>query len=158
MGSVKIGPYGVIKRIKITNRLGILISITLLWSPLSSEFIMKKDDIAYGRNADAKEYVEGFFDKSILQKFEIFSYRNAAGILASSFPEQFEDILRALNSFQITEQMIRIPGGSKGPIAKYVDTLFVDNWRELRISADLHVKLLDANKKEEIVRQYVKEG
>ena len=119
---------------------------------------MKKDDIAYGRNADAKEYVEGFFDKSILQKFEIFSYRNAAGILASSFPEQFEDILRALNSFQITEQMIRIPGGSKGPIAKYVDTLFVDNWRELRISADLHVKLLDANKKEEIVRQYVKEG
>ena len=119
---------------------------------------MKKDDTEYGRNADAKEYVEGFFDKDILQKFEIFSYRNAAGILASSFPEQFEDILEALRSFQITEQMIRIPGGSKGPIAKYVDTLFVDNWRELRISADLHVKLLDAKKKEEIVHHYVKEG
>ncbi len=54
--------------------------------------------------------------------------------------------------------MIRLSGDSKGPIAKYVDTLFMKNWRELKISADLHVKLLDANKREEVVCSYTKEG
>lgn len=56
--------------------------------------------------------------------------------------------------------MIRTPGGSKGPIAKYVDTLFTESngWRETRISADLHVKLLDAKKTDFVVDQYVRDG
>ena len=54
--------------------------------------------------------------------------------------------------------MIREPGGSKGQIAKYVDTLFSDGWAETRISADLHVKLLHAKKKNEIIDQYTREG
>lgn len=119
---------------------------------------MAKDDVSFGRGADPESYVKGLFDADLLSKFEIFSYRNAAGILATSFPKQFEAILDALRAFQISETMIRIPGGSKGPIAKYVDTLFVNDWRELRITADLHVKLLDANKQEEVVREYTKEG
>jgi len=120
--------------------------------------VTSKSDISHGRGSDPKEYIAGLFDADILSKFEIFSYRNAAGILASSFPKQFDDLLNALRAFEISESMIRVPGGSKGPIAKYVDTLFVDDWRELRISADLHVKLLDANKREEIVREYIKTG
>ena len=117
-----------------------------------------KDDISYGRGADGPSYVDGIFGKELCKKFEIFSYRNAAGILYSSFPDQFKDLLSALRTFEITETMIRLPGGSKGPIAKYVDTLFMKNWRELKISADLHVKLLDANKREEVVRSYTREG
>ena len=117
-----------------------------------------KDDVSFGRGADQTSYVEGIFGHPLCNKFEIFSYRNAAGILSSSFPKQFEEIVAALNAFEITQKMIRLPGGSKGPIAKYVDTLFIDNWKELRISADLHVKLLDANKREEIVEEYTKQG
>ncbi|WP_157994827.1 BglII/BstYI family type II restriction endonuclease [Paracoccus tegillarcae] len=48
-------------------------------------------------------------------------------------------------------------GGSKGPIAKYVDTLFDDNWQETRISADLHVQLHHA-KRDELLDEYVREG
>jgi len=120
--------------------------------------LTKKVDTSHGRGADSQEYVKSLFGNDICSKFEIFSYRNAAGILASGFPKQFQDLLEALNKFHITETMIRVPGGSKGPIAKYVDTLFVDGWRELRISADLHVKLLDANKKNDVVREYTREG
>ncbi|WP_409433388.1 BglII/BstYI family type II restriction endonuclease [Litorimonas sp. RW-G-Af-16] len=120
--------------------------------------LFHEGDVSSGRGSDSNEFVNSLFSKKINSKFEIFSYRNAAGILSTSFPEQFKMICDALESFQITEKMIRIPGGSKGEIAKYVDTLFEAEWRELRISADLHVKLLDANKKSEIVDSYIKEG
>ena len=94
--------------------------------------------------ADNPNIVNKLFPSEIRLKFEIFSYRNAATILESSFPNQFSDIIDALEIFEITTDMIRMPGGSKGPIAKYVDTLFTEDmgWREVRITGDLHVKLL----------------
>lgn len=118
------------------------------------------DDISSGRGADHPAIVDQHFPDALLGKFEVFSYRNAASILATSFPDQFGQILAALDRFSISKTMIRTPGGSKGPIAKYVDTLFTesDGWRETRISADLHVKLLDANKIDRIVDQYVRDG
>ncbi|WP_416879010.1 BglII/BstYI family type II restriction endonuclease [Litorimonas sp.] len=118
----------------------------------------EKNDVSFGRGADPDKYTSHYFDDELLQKFEIHSYRNAAGILATSFPAQFDSLLEALRKFEISETMIRVPGGSKGPIAKYVDTLFSDNWRELRISADLHVKLLDAKKRSKTVHEYTKVG
>jgi hypothetical protein len=118
------------------------------------------DDISSGRGADPRTIVEPHFPDDLLKKFEVFSYRNAASILATSFPAQLSQILAALDRFSISKTMIRTPGGSKGPIAKYVDTLFTesDGWRETRISADLHVKLLDANKTDHVVDQYIREG
>jgi len=90
------------------------------------------DDVSSGRVADSPEAVERVFSQSIRSKFEIYSYRNAASILASSFPEQFSEITERLENFSISKSMIRMPGGSKGPIAKYVDTLFTEEmeWRE----------------------------
>lgn len=118
------------------------------------------DDVSSGRGADNRTVVEPHFPDELLSKFEVFSYRNAASILATSFPAQFAQILTALDRFSISQTMIRTPGGSKGMIAKYVDTLFTegDGWRETRISADLHVKLLDAKKTNHVVDQYVREG
>lgn len=118
------------------------------------------DDISTGKGADPAIVVESTLGKEICHKFEVRSYRNAAAILASSFPQQFADLQSALNNFQITESMIRMPGGSKGPIAKYVDTLFdqQSGWEESRISADLHVKLLHAKKKDQIIDSYIREG
>lgn len=120
----------------------------------------RHDDISSGRGADHPAVVEPHFPDDLLSKFEIFSYRNAASILATSFPAQFQQIVSALGRFSISKTMIRTPGGSKGPIAKYVDTLFTERngWRETRISADLHVKLLDAKKTDHVVDQYVRDG
>lgn len=108
--------------------------------------------------ADDWSLVEGFFPTKVKQKFEIYSYRNAATVLSQSFPIQFSQIIRALEEFEITTTMIRLPGGSKGPIAKYVDTLFAaPDWQETRITADLHVRLLPRNG-DEILREYIREG
>jgi len=117
-----------------------------------------KNLTSIGRIADTPETISHLFSDVIHSKFEIYSYRNAAAILSTSFPEQFKDICKTLECFSISKTMIRSPGGSKGPIAKYVDTLFDENWVETRISADLRVKLLDAQKKDNILSEYTREG
>lgn len=117
-----------------------------------------EDDISSGRSSDPEHILTGVFSESIRKKFELFSYRNAASILQRGYPEQFGQLCAALESFEISRSQIRIPGGSKGPIAKYVDTLFDDqNWKETRITADLNVKLRPP-KGNKIFREYTMEG
>lgn len=116
--------------------------------------------ISFGKIADHKSIIENNFSEDLKTKFEIYSYRNAANILAKSFPDQFADITTAMTKMAVTKTMIRMPGGSKGPVAKHVDTLFSDKWIETRISADLHVKLLHAKrtKIQPVLKEYTREG
>ncbi|MDR7028027.1 BglII/BstYI family type II restriction endonuclease [Rhizobium rosettiformans] len=118
------------------------------------------DDVSSGKIADHKSIVDKLFPEEIRKKFEIYSYRNAATILHNSFPKEFSDLIAALSAFSISKEMIRTPGGSKGPIAKYVDTLFPEKngWVEARISADLNVKLLHAKKKNIVLSEYTRDG
>lgn len=118
----------------------------------------RQTGVSQGKVADHPLTISEVFSKDLQEKFEIFSYRNAAAILAGSFPRQFLDITRALEGFSISKSMIRSPGGSKSTIAKYVDTLFGPDWAETRIVADLHVKLIHAQQKEKILSQYTREG
>lgn len=111
-----------------------------------------------GGTADEKSLYEGIFSSSISKKFEIYSYRGAAAILSKNFPDQFAKIVEILENFEIDTEMIRKPGGGKGPIAKYVDSLFEDSdWQETRITADLHVKL-QPPKGKAILREYNRKG
>lgn len=114
--------------------------------------------VSGGKNADSPLAFNSLVPSDILQKYEVFSYRNAATILSQNFPDQFRDIISALRNLSISTRMIRTPGGSKGPIAKHIDNLFPEDWVETRISADLHVKLLDAKKKDRVVGQYTRHG
>lgn len=123
--------------------------------------IYQEDDglISTGQVADNARSLETIFSEAIRSKFELYSYRNAGAILSQNFPNQFKQILRFLHAFEITKEMIREPGGSKGPIAKYVDTLFPEeHWMETRISADLNVKLLHAKKKDAVIQEYTRNG
>jgi hypothetical protein len=108
----------------------------------------EEDDgkFSVGKIADHASIVNANFPPDLREKFEIFSYRNAANILAQSFPEQYADITSALTKMAVTKEMVRMPGGSKGLIAKHIDTLFTAEWIETRISADLKVKLLHAKR------------
>ncbi len=122
---------------------------------------MAEDDpapISRGRYADGSATTDRYFSKGILAKFEIFSYRNAAAILSQNFSDQFADLCRLLNAFSISQTMIRMPGGSKGLIAKYVDTLLPDYWRETRISANLHVHLREVHGANPTQPSFVREG
>ncbi len=108
--------------------------------------------------ADAPELCRKVFSPRIRNRFELISYRNASAILKMNYPDQFDQLSSVLESFEISETMIRKPGGSKGPIAKYVDTLFNDDWVETRISADLQVRLNDAKKQNKLLYKYVRKG
>ncbi len=46
------------------------------------------------------EIEKHMFSKNVRQKFEIHSYRNAASILANSFPDQFSQVVDALEEFK----------------------------------------------------------
>ena len=103
--------------------------------------------------ADNQLIVDDLFPSVVREKFEIYSYRNAATILSRSFPTQFLQIIKVLEDFEITTNMIRTRGGGKGPVAKYVDKLFSgSDWQETRITADLYVKLL--SRSNETLREY----
>ncbi len=116
------------------------------------------DQISAGKVADDAAHVAKLFPDALNKKFEIFSYRNAATILNGGFPEQFAELTTALENFDITKTMIRTPGGSKGPIASYVDTLFSDAWQETRISADLNVRLIHAKQPSKTLSHYTRHG
>lgn len=120
----------------------------------------RDDDIivAPGAIADRAEIVTNAFPPHLLKKFEIASYRNAATILRGSFPSHFIEILKILDAFAITVETIRRPGGSKGPVARYVDGLFDASWRETRIAADLKVSLHPAKGKNGKISEYVRAG
>jgi hypothetical protein len=120
----------------------------------------REDDVSFGRNADSSLSVKSVFPPDLMKKFEIFSYRNATHILASGFPKQFGNLLDGLRSFKISPSMIRMPGGSKGPIAKYADTVFTEEagWVEARLTADLEVKLYHAKKKNLLLHSYQRKG
>ena len=108
--------------------------------------------------ADDRSSINRVFPPDVREKFEIHSYRSAATILAQNFPKQFAQVVDALKAFEINTDMIRMPGGSKGLIPKYVDGLFAGtDWKETRITADLHVKLLLA-KGNKVLREYIRQG
>lgn len=115
------------------------------------------DDVSSGRNADPHHALRSAIPPALLSRFEVHSYRNAASILANGFPDQWAAILSGLERLEITTSQIRTPGGSKSVIAKYIDTLFDENWREMRIAADLHVRL-HPPKGDSVYKSYVREG
>lgn len=120
---------------------------------------MSNDDgVSQGDIADSRAVLERIFPKDVLNKFEIYSYRNAASILKHGFPEQYKKVISVLREFEMTTHMIRMPGGSKGLVAKHVDKLLSAEWPEARISADLHVRLTDPNKTSLVLSSYVREN
>lgn len=108
--------------------------------------------------SDGDQCLKDLFSPNIRTKFELHSYRNAASILRHGYPGQYAQLTQVLEDFEITKQMIRVPGGSKGPIAKYVDSIFPENWVETRITADLHVKLLHAKNNDQVLQAYQRMG
>jgi hypothetical protein len=93
-------------------------------------------------NADDQSLVERVVPPHIREKYEIFSYRNAAVILAQARNGEFKDIIKALEEFTLTTQMIRTAGGNESDIPKeFSKALRPLGWHETIISADLDVTL-----------------
>lgn len=102
------------------------------------------DDVSRkpNENADPQGIVDSKVPQSIRDKYEVFSYRNAAVILAEARQQEFAEIVTALEAFKITTEMIRTAGGNESDIPKeFNKTLRPKGWHETIISADLYVTL-----------------
>jgi hypothetical protein len=92
--------------------------------------------------ADPQSIVEAKIPLDIRQKYELLSYRNAAIILSDSRRSEFNELLEALRSFNISSEMIRKAGGNESDIPKFMAaSLRPHSWYETIIQGDLAVRL-----------------
>jgi hypothetical protein len=103
------------------------------------------EDIAAApsESADPTEIVRQKIPADIFEKFEIFSYRNAAVILSETRKAEFDEILTALRDFTITTDMVRRAGGNESDIPKLLTAALRPlGWHETVVQGDLLVRLL----------------
>lgn len=103
------------------------------------------DDTAGAPNevGDPAEFVARHIPADVLARYEVYSYRNAALILAEAHPAEFGELMEALRGFRLTRVIIAKPGGSESEVPKAFSTLLRPHgWHETTIQADLLVKLL----------------
>lgn len=108
------------------------------------------DDVALrpGPNADSQADVERHISAEVRALYDVYSYRHAAAILASSFPGELAEIEAALLAFRITTRDIGTPGGNESDVPKkFSRTLRRAGWVESRIQGDLLVRMQDYGQK-----------
>lgn len=92
--------------------------------------------------ADSKELVDRKIPGDLRQKYEVYSYKNAAVILSEVRQSEFGDICAALREFSISTDMIRKAGGNESEMPRvFSKVLRPLGWHETVIRADLHVSL-----------------
>ena len=76
-----------------------------------------------------------------LERYVIYSYRNAIRILSSASPADFAELVETLMAFSIsTSEMVK-GGGNKSEIAKKMDgLLYPKGWYETRIRGDMLIQ------------------
>lgn len=103
-----------------------------------------EDDVALrpGANADNAADVARYISAEVRARYEVYSYRHAAAILATSFPAELAEIEQALLNFSMTKHDIGMPGKNESDIPKkYSHLLRPHGWVETRIQGDLLVRM-----------------
>jgi hypothetical protein len=112
--------------------------------PTALEDEVAHDEIATkpSDTGDPNSVVEDKIPQDIRERYEVFSYRNAAVILSETRKMEFDDLLKALREFKITKKMIRTAGGNESDIPKLLSsTLRPLGWHETIVQGDLIVKM-----------------
>lgn len=87
----------------------------------------------------------GAMSRDLLSKFinanyEIHEWKHAIAILASDFPNEFEDITKLLENFRLCKSWIEEPGGRKSKIANQIDSFLYDrDWVEKEFNTSISV-------------------
>ena len=78
----------------------------------------------------------------LAEKYELHNINHAVEVLATAYPEQWREIVYALERFAIPEEHILAGGGNESPVPKALSAMLRPaGWEEARISGDLLVKL-----------------
>lgn len=59
--------------------------------------------------------------KDISDMYEVHEWRNATGVLTTSRPDEWDEVLKSLRAFRLLRSEIMSPGGSKSKIANRFD-------------------------------------
>ncbi|HZS79849.1 MAG TPA: BglII/BstYI family type II restriction endonuclease [Herbaspirillum sp.] len=82
--------------------------------------------------------IDAFIPEDIRTLYEVHNYRNAAQVLATGCPSEFQEIIEGLRAFRIMLADIRKPGGNESDIPKRISGLLREKgWTETRIKGDL---------------------
>lgn len=103
------------------------------------------DDVAASPNegSDSADFVARYVPADVLERYEVFSYRNAALILSEAHPQEWSELIEALRGFKLTRDIIAASGGNESQVPKLVSKILrPKGWHETTIQADLLVKLL----------------
>lgn len=83
---------------------------------------------------------------SILSKYEMHNFHHAVEILSQAYPSELQEIMLALEGFTLSKSDILAGGGNESAIPKKLSAfLHPQNWQEMKITADLLVKLHQRN-------------
>ena len=88
---------------------------------------------------------------SVAGKYEFYNFNSALEILTQSYPEEFAELVQTLEQFEIRLDDILEKGGNESNIPKKLSELLRPlEWREMEISGDLVVRLLEGKKRKEV--------
>ena len=83
-----------------------------------------------------------YLPAEILDTYEIYNFRHAAEVLATSCPDELMELVGALSAFRLSTGDILAKGGNESQITKRVATLLRPNyWFETRIRGDLIITI-----------------
>ena len=111
--------------------------------PTTLEIETTFDEVAGepGDMGDSPSIIASKIPQDIRERYEIYSYRNAAVILAETRQTEFAELLEALRQFRLTKRMIRTAGGNESEIPKIFSTILrPKQWHETIVQADLLVR------------------
>lgn len=69
--------------------------------------------------------------KDLQRLYHVKEWRNAAGVLQTACPEEWNDIVQVLRRFRLYESEVRASGGNRGPVTRRLDGAFYRrHWAE----------------------------
>jgi hypothetical protein len=76
----------------------------------------------------------------IAADYEVHEWRNAAGVLQTAHPKEWQDILDALREFRFLSSELLVGGGGKSKIAQRVDDFLTNRgWEERKFATRIRV-------------------
>ena len=94
----------------------------------------------------------------IADKYKFYNFNSALEILTQSYPKEFREIVETLDKFEIELSDIEEKGGNESNIPKKLSSLLRPlGWKEVEISGDLTVRLLEGKKRKKVEREFTLE-
>ncbi len=76
----------------------------------------------------------------IREHYEVYEWRHATAVLASDFPQEWEDLIAVLTEFRLLKSHITIGGGNKSKVAAALDKAFTARgWRKRQFQTEIVV-------------------